>query len=144
MKQLQPAVLELLDRRAERTAQAPTVEPVTDRKTVRRLRRTAETVRVDRKVQEYVVDLGRATRNDDRVAVGGSPRGVQCVFEAARARAMVSGREHVAPDDVKQVTRPVVEHRMVLTPEARVRDVDARSVLDAALGGTEVPTAVDA
>jgi MoxR-like ATPase len=132
LKQLQPAVLELLDRRAERTAQAPTVEPVTDRKTVRRLRRTAETVRVDRKVQEYAVDLGRATRNDDRVAVGVSPRGVQCVFEAARARVMVSGREHVAPDDVKQVTRPVVEHRMVLTPEARVRDVDARSVLDAA------------
>jgi MoxR-like ATPase len=133
--------LELLDRRAARTEQAPTVEPVVEGDEVRALQAVPESVRVDGKVREYVVDLGRATRTDDRVAVGVSPRGIQRLFEAARARAVVEGRTYVAPDDVKRVARPVFQHRIVLTAEAKVRDVTRTQVIDAVLQSVEVPAA---
>jgi MoxR-like ATPase len=133
--------LELLDRRASRTAQAPTVQPVVDESQVRALQTVPETIRVDDKLREYVVDLGRATRTDDRVEVGVSPRGIQRLFEAARARATIVGREYVAPDDVKRVARPVFQHRVVLTAEARVREVTRAEVVDGVLNTVEVPAA---
>jgi MoxR-like ATPase len=133
--------LELLDRRASRTAQAPSVDPVVEEGQVRALQSVPETIRVDDKVREYVVDLGRATRTDDRVEVGVSPRGIQRLFEAARARATLEGRRYVAPDDVKRVVRPVFQHRIVLTAEARVREVTRAAVIDGVLNTVEVPAA---
>ncbi len=134
--------LELIDRRAERTAQAPTVDRVIDGDEIPRLQAVPETVRVDPRVRAYVVDLGRATREDPRVEVGVSPRGVQRLFEAARAHAVVAGRDYVAPEDAKRVARPVFQHRIVLTAEARVRETTRQTVLDEVLDGVEVPAAV--
>ena len=134
--------LELIDRRAERTARAPTVDRVIDGDEVPRLQTVPETVRVDPRVRAYVVDLGRATREDPRVEVGVSPRGVQRLFEAARAHAVVVGRDYVAPEDAKRVARPVFQHRIVLTAEARVRETTREAVLDEVLDGVEVPAAV--
>ncbi len=134
--------LELIDRRAERTVQAPTVERVIDGDQVPRLQAVPETVRVDPRVRAYVVDLGRATRDDPRVEVGVSPRGVQRLFEAARAHAVVAGRDYVAPEDVKRVARSVFGHRIVLTAEAQVRETTREAVLEEVLDGVEVPAAV--
>jgi len=134
--------LELIDRRAERTAQAPTVERVIDGDQVPRLQAVPEIVRVDPRVRAYVVDLGRATREDPRVEVGVSPRGVQRLFEAARAHAVVAGRDYVAPEDAKRVARPVFEHRIVLTAETRVREITPEAVIEEVLDGVEVPAAV--
>jgi len=94
---------------------------------------------MDGAVREYLVDLARATRADDRVEVGVSPRGIQRFYEAARARAVVAGREYVAPGDVKAVAYPVMTHRLVLTSEASIRDVDAADVVADVLGSVEVP-----
>ncbi len=135
--------LTLLDRRASRTAQAPSVGEVIDEAAVRRIQAAPETVRVDRKVREYVVDLGRETRRDARVDVGVSPRGIQRLFEAARASAVINGREYVAPDDVKRVARPVFQHRIVLTAESRVKNVRRSDVVDDVLGRVEVPAVAD-
>jgi len=132
--------LELLARRADRSAQAPSVEPVTDRKTVTALQAAPESVTVEETVREYVVDLGRATREDSRVSVGVSPRGIQRLFEAARAVAVISGREYVVPDDVKRVAPAVFAHRLVLTAESSVRSVSKRAVLGEVLDRVPVPS----
>ncbi|MFB6163792.1 MAG: AAA family ATPase [Haloarculaceae archaeon] len=132
--------LELVDRRAGRTTQTPSVEPVVDEATVAALQSVPETVDVERRLREYVVDLGRATREDDRVAVGVSPRGIQRLFEAARARAVVEGREFVVADDVKRMARPVLAHRLVLIAESTVRSVERAEVLAAVLERVPVPT----
>ncbi|RQG97504.1 AAA family ATPase [Natrarchaeobius oligotrophus] len=131
--------LELLDRRADRRSRTPGVSRVVDRETVLSLQSVPETVSVERELREYVVDVCRATRDDERVAVGVSPRGIQRLFEAARARAVVVGREYVAPEDVHAVVHPVLDHRIVLTTEADVRGVDRRSVVATALNGVPVP-----
>src|SRR6056297_1118935 len=130
---------ELVDRRADRTAKAPSVEQVVTGSDVAEMQRVLETVRVDGKLREYVVALGRATRADDRVAVGVSPRGIQRLFEAARASAVVSGRDYVVPDDVKRVAEPTFAHRLVLTDEASVRGADPSAIVADVLDRVEVP-----
>jgi MoxR-like ATPase len=133
--------LELLDRRSNRTTTKPSVDAAVDADRVTALRQVPETVRVDDELRGYIVDIARATRDHDRVAVGVSPRGIQRFFEAARARAMVAGRSYVAPDDVKAVTPAVVAHRLVLTSEAAIRDTDPRAVVGSILDTVEVPAA---
>jgi len=130
---------ELVDRRADRTAKSPSVDPVLQGDDVARIQRVLETVRVDDKIRDYVVALGRATREDERVAVGVSPRGIQRLFEAARASAVVAGREYVVPDDVKRVAEPTFAHRLVLTDEATVRGADHSEVLADVLEQVDVP-----
>jgi MoxR-like ATPase len=135
--------LELIDRRADRDTQAPSASSVTEREAVLAMQAVPETVEVHDSVREYVVDLGRATRQDSRVEVGVSPRGVQRLFEAARARAVLEGRSFVAPDDVRAVVYPVVTHRLVLTGEAQVRDIDKRDVVTDVLDRVPVPAMDD-
>jgi MoxR-like ATPase len=73
------------------------------------------------------------------VEVGVSPRGIQRTFEAARATALVDGRDYVVPDDVKRVVPVVFAHRLVLTPEADVRGDDTADVVAAVLESVPVP-----
>lgn len=132
--------IKLLRRRARRDLQTPTVEQVIDPETVIELRQVAEGVHVDDDLIEYIVTLGRSTRDQPRVDVGVSPRGIQRLFEAARARAVISGRDFVTPEDVKQVVEPVFAHRLVLTPEAKVNSVDRRLIVRDIVEETPVPT----
>ena len=130
----------LLRRRAGRLERSPTVEPVVDAATVEALRAAPEDVRVDPDLLTYVVELGRATREDARVEVGVSPRGIQRLFEAARAQAVLEGRAFVTPDDVAAVVPPVFAHRLVLTADATVSDVRKPAVVADVLDDVSVPT----
>jgi MoxR-like ATPase len=131
--------LELLDRRASRRTLAPSVEPLLSPPEVRALQAVPEDVHVDDALRAYVVDLGRATREDDRVATGVSPRGIQRAFEAARAWAVVRGRDYVVPEDVKAVAVPAMAHRLVLATEASVGGVDRAEVVRDVLDRVAVP-----
>jgi MoxR-like ATPase len=130
---------ELVDRRADRTATTPAVSQVVPADALPALQQVPETVSVADGVRDYVVDVGRGTREDPRVEVGVSPRGTQKLFEVARARAVLRGRDYVAPDDVKAVARPVLVHRIVLTGEANVEGVDPADVVADVLDRVEVP-----
>jgi MoxR-like ATPase len=129
----------LLERRANRRRLAPTVDPVVDADAVRSLQALAEDVTVETGLRRYIVDLARTTREDDRTEVGVSPRGVQRVFEAARARAVLDGRTYVTPDDVKTLAPPTMAHRLVLSTDATIEGVRPRSVVERALESVDVP-----
>jgi len=130
---------ELIDRRADRTAQAPSVATIVDADRIPDLQQVAESVTVDGKLRDYVVELGRASRADERVDVGASPRGIQRLFEAARARAVIEGREYVVPDDVQTVVGDVFAHRLVLTADASVRSIDPADIVPDILDRVKVP-----
>ena len=66
--------------------------------------------------------------------------GTQRLLEASRVRAVLSGREYVVPDDVKQVARPVLAHRLVLTPDATIEGTNEHEVISTILDGISVPT----
>ncbi|MDS0298078.1 AAA family ATPase [Halogeometricum sp. S1BR25-6] len=132
--------VELLRRRVGREARSPSVGPVLNRDEVLDVRLVPEDVRVDEDLLRYMAEVARATRVDRRVEVGVSPRGTQRLLEAARARAVLSARAFVTPDDVKRVSPAVLAHRLVLTPDAHVNDVDKGDVVSEVLGRVEVPT----
>ena len=131
---------ELLHRRLARQDRSPSVESVISEADTAELRTAPESVRVDDDIVSYIAAIARATREDRRVEVGVSPRGTQRLLEAARARAAMVGREYVTPDDVKRVAQPVLAHRIVLTPDARVDEVQKSTVVDAVLNEVPVPT----
>jgi MoxR-like ATPase len=132
--------VELLRRRSGRVEQSPSVEPLLDEQRVTSLQQVPETIRVDDDLLSYIAAVARATREDHRVEVGVSPRGTQRLFESARSRAVLEGREYVTPDDVKHVAQPVLAHRLVLTPDATVNNVAKRDVVAEVLDQIPVPT----
>ncbi|WP_416841695.1 AAA family ATPase [Haloferax sp. DFSO52] len=132
--------LELLDRRDARDEPTPTVSSVLSRDLVREMQRVPETVRVNDEIKQYIVDIVRQTRTDERVSVGVSPRGCQRLFEVVRATAAVQGRSFVIPDDVKAVAHATVAHRIVPTAEATVNNVERKQIVDEVLAEVSVPT----
>src|SRR5215216_1216970 len=75
-------------------------------------------VRASEALREYVVELLGRTRTDPRVELGASPRAGLMLLRAAKARALLEGRDHTLPDDVQHLAEAVLAHRLVLTPEA--------------------------
>jgi len=130
----------LLRRRAGRVNQMPTVDQVMQGDDAQRLQQVPETIHVNDDMLSYLAEISLATSADHRVNVGISPRGAQRLFEATRARATIAGREYATPDDVRDIARPVLAHRLVLTAEAQVNDVDKREVIDDVLEEIPVPT----
>jgi MoxR-like ATPase len=90
-------------------------------------------------VLEYVVDLCRATRTAPSLELGASPRGTTALLAVAKARAWLSGRDYVTPDDVKAFALPVLRHRVRLRAEAEMDGVTTDSVLRAVLSAVPAP-----
>jgi MoxR-like ATPase len=103
------------------------------------LRRTVDAIRIEQPVRRYIVSVVRATRDHPDVQVGASPRAVEHMGDAVRARAMLEGRDYVLPDDVKALTGPVFTHRIVLTTDARIRDRRPEEILEEVLEEVPVP-----
>jgi MoxR-like ATPase len=103
------------------------------------LRGLVATVRIEEPVRAYVVAIANASRIHPELAVGISPRGVEQMGEASRARALLDGREFVLPDDVKALVDPVFSHRLVPTTDARIRDRTAGEILREIMGSVPVP-----
>jgi MoxR-like ATPase len=131
---------EIIDRRASRHDRHPSASRHLSPDTLEQVQRVVEGIEVSDGVREYLVDICRGTREHEQVDVGVSPRGTQRLFENARGRALISGRSYVTPDDVKAAAHPVLDHRIVLTPNARVEDVTQAQVTDDVLDSTPVPT----
>lgn len=103
------------------------------------LRRAAVQVRVSPEIRRYIVDLVRETRKNPVVRLGASPRASLALMKVAQAAALMSGRDFVAPDDVKEMAVPVVAHRVALDPQAKFSGTTGASVVEAALAAVPVP-----
>jgi len=103
------------------------------------LQRQRAQVTVGDAVRSYLLDVVRATRHDERVVLGGSPRAALSLHRASQARSLVDGRAFAVPDDVKALATDVLAHRLVLTAEARLRAQTAESVVASVLATVPVP-----
>lgn len=97
------------------------------------------TVYVDEKVRRYITEIVHRTRQWDELALGASPRGTIALFRASQAVAAIAGRNFVLPDDVKRVAIPVLNHRLILRPESRLRKRTATAILEEILAEVPVP-----
>ena len=100
----------------------------------------AREVTVDRSLAEYIVSIVKATRGDDRLELGCSPRGSLMLFRACQARALFEGRDYVLPDDIQTLAVPVLAHRLALTTETRYSGLESRSVIGEILGTIPIPS----
>jgi len=117
------------------------VTAVTDAAGLERLRQRVEAVRVEPQVTAYITAIVRATRDAASLTLGASPRAGVSLLKAARAAALLDGREFVVPDDVKLLAPAVLRHRISVAPELELEGVTADVALKAILDRTEVPTA---
>jgi MoxR-like ATPase len=106
------------------------ISAVIDSETVTEMINYAGEVDVAPEVGYYIVDLVQATREDPAIAAGGSPRASIALLRASRVLAASDGREHVYPDDVRAVLRPVLAHRLILNPDAMLRGDNVDAVLE--------------
>jgi len=102
----------------------------------------AQAIHVAQSLKGYIVDLADATRRRPELALGVSPRAALGLLRAARARSAAAGRDYVVPDDIKALVVPVLEHRLALTPEARMRGAARHEVLADVLTSVAVPSRV--
>ena len=102
-------------------------------------RREAMTVHVSDAVINYIYSLVKATRLDERVILGASPRAGEHLLYASKVKAYLEGRTYVIPDDVKWLAVPVMAHRIVVRPEYEVDGVDGKAVVEDVLESVEVP-----
>jgi len=96
---------------------------------------------VDDLVKEYIVSLVGSTRSHPDIYLGASPRGSLALHRGAQARAALEGRDYVIPDDIKALARAMLAHRLIISPSARIKNVDASAVIDELLSSIPVPGA---
>jgi len=137
---------QILDRMV--SGEAPAVARLLDGEQVRRLEQRVREVYMDDRLRDYMVELVTATRRPKDVglvdlapliAYGASPRATLAFSEASRAVAFLRGRGYVVPEDVKEIARDVLRHRILLTYEAEAENVTTDTVVERILERVEVP-----
>ena len=94
---------------------------------------------VDPLIKQYIVSLVTATREHESVYLGASPRGSLALLRTTQAHALLDGRDFVQPDDVKLLAYPTLGHRVIVSPSARVRDIDSAQIVNEAVERVAVP-----
>ena len=106
-----------------------------------KLQQEADDIYIDALVKEYIVALADATRQHPEAALGVSPRASINLMKGGKAYAMLHERDYVVPDDIKTLATPMLAHRVLLTPSARMREVTQETVIADALRQVPVPGA---
>ncbi|MET0692752.1 MAG: MoxR family ATPase [Propionibacteriaceae bacterium] len=127
------AETDVLTRRLDRRTEEANVNAVVDPATVLAMQAGVEAVQVDIDVTRYCVDLAASTRRHQAVEVGASPRGSQSLVLVARALAVLSGRDYVTPEDVKEIAVSALAHRLTLTPQTWATGLQAADVVSSLL-----------
>ena len=133
--------MDVLERYTGQVKPMETLTPVCGAEDIVRMQDTLGTVYAGPEVRSYVAQLSAATRNHNALSLGASPRGSIALLRAAQALALLSNRDYVVPDDVRRMALPVLTHRLVVTPEARMKGVNAAQVLTEIVNRLPVPVA---
>ncbi len=132
--------VELLVRRTERKAEEVELRAVASPEGFRAMQRALEEVHADRDLLAYAVALVEATRTDGQLEVGASPRGSLALMKLARARAILSDRDFITPDDLRAVAVPALAHRVVLKADAWARRITEEDVVRRIIDGVPAPS----
>ena len=131
---------EVITRRISRRREEVTLDRITDVDGLLGLQAAVEEVAVDESVGRYCVALATATRGHADVLTGSSPRGSLGLVLAARAVALLAGRDYVVPEDVKAVAQAVLGHRISVKPELWMTEASGRRTVEAVLAQVPTPT----
>ena len=117
------------------------LEPVTNAKEIIALQDSVRQIFVDDLIKQYIVTVVDATRSHPDIALGASPRGSLALFRGSQALALIRDRDFVMPDDVKELTVPMLSHRIIISAAARMRGTQSREIIDNIVNEIPVPGA---
>ena len=123
----------------EQALAAGAVQPVISSDLLMSLRNELTGIRISEELISYTVDIVRKTRVHQSILVGAGPRATQALILGARAYAAIEGRDFVTPDDIKSMTRPVLEHRLIIRPEYEIEGLSVAEVIQHIIEDTTVP-----
>ncbi len=115
------------------------LERVTSPQEILQLMHSSESIRVEDSIVDYIAKLVRQSRHWPQILLGASPRAGITLMRAGRTLAMFAGRDFVVPDDISQLFRPALRHRIILTPEAEVEGLSPDQILTDVMRSVEVP-----
>ncbi len=122
-----------------RNLEALALEPAVTVEQVLAARAQARQVKVEPPVQDYLLALIQASRQQPNLLLGASPRAAVGWLRAAQAQAWLEGRDFVTPDDIKALAQPLLQHRLILRPEAQLDGTTLEQVITALLNRVAVP-----
>lgn len=125
--------------RQEQAHPIDTLSEVVSAEEIIEIQRSVRGVYVDDLIREYVVTLADRTRTHPDAALGSSPRGSLALFRGAQALALVRGRDFALPDDVKELAKPLLSHRIIVSPAGRMRGIQSVDVVESVLDETPIP-----
>ena len=131
--------MDVLERYSGQVSPLQTLSPVCGAGDVIAMQELVGTVYCSREVRSYVAQIAACTRSHPSLLLGVSPRGAIALIRAAQACAVLAGRDYILPDDVKRMALPVLSHRLILTPEARMKGQSAQKILLSLLSSVPVP-----
>lgn len=115
------------------------LQPAIARDEIIQIKEEIQKVKVHDDIMAYAVEIARNTRKSSYLTLGASPRAAIALTKAARSRAYLEGRSYTIPEDVTYLAEPVLLHRFVLSPEARLQGKKAKDVLREAMSLVKVP-----
>lgn len=115
------------------------IKPVFTAEEIRRVQETVEKVIIEDNLLKYIAAITHKTRNHGKIYLGGSPRASLSMLKSSKALAAIRGRDFVTPEDIQFVAKPVLNHRLILTPEAEMEGVSPEEVIDEIIQTIEVP-----
>ncbi len=115
------------------------ITPICSARDITTLSRQVDDVYVSKEVRTYISLIAAASRKSAGLQLGISTRASISLLKASQARALLSGRDYVLPDDVQQMASHVLSHRIMLSPEARMRNLSTERALQAVISSVQVP-----
>lgn len=115
------------------------IKPVLNASQIQKIIKDIERIYIKEDILRYIADVVVATRNHKDLYLGASPRASLAIMRASKVLAAIAGRDFVTPDDVRAATFPVLNHRLVLTPESEMEGVEMKNLINDILKSVEVP-----
>ncbi len=115
------------------------LEAVTSPQEMMDLQRERQRIQVEESVRDYIISLARATRQHPEIDLGASPRASLALYQSSQAWAAIRGREYVLPDDVKLMAPWILNHRLMISPQAQLRGREPEALLTDVLSTVPVP-----
>jgi MoxR-like ATPase len=118
---------------------AKKLEPVVDGEMVLLMQQEVEGIKVNQDLVSYVTKIVQETRKDSNITLGASPRATLALIRAAQAMAYLGGRNYCIPDDIIKLIQPVISHRIILSPEARLSQTKVEKILKSIVAKIPIP-----
>jgi MoxR-like ATPase len=115
------------------------VKAVFTAKEIQKIQDIIEKIIIEDNLVKYIAAITHKTRNHGKIYLGGSPRASLSMLKSAKAIAGIRGRDFVTPEDIQFVAKPVLNHRLILTPEAEMEGISIEDVIDEIIQTIEVP-----